>query len=77
MDRSYVAKDSAAGGYTVDLLETGTKTKEEMFQNAENANTMMTWILRVVGWLMMYMGPQGQYARRNPPPRANSSPGRQ
>jgi hypothetical protein len=52
----YVAKDSAAGGYTVDLLETGTKTKEEMFQNAEDANTMMTWILRIVGWLMMYMG---------------------
>lgn len=52
----YVAKDSAADGYTVDLLETGTKTKEEMFQNAENANTMMTWILRVVGWLMMFMG---------------------
>ena len=52
----YVAKDSAADGYTVDLLETGTKTKEEMFQNAENANTMMTWILRIVGWLMMYMG---------------------
>ncbi|MBQ2380838.1 MAG: hypothetical protein II295_10675 [Akkermansia sp.] len=52
----YVAKDSAADGYTVDLLETGTKTKEEMFQNAENANTMMTWILRIVGWIMMYMG---------------------
>ena len=52
----YVAKDSAAGGYTVDLLETGIKTKEEMFQNAEDANTMMTWILRIVGWLMMYMG---------------------
>ncbi len=52
----YVAKDSAADGYTVDLLETGIKTKEEMFQNAENANTMMTWILRFVGWLMMYMG---------------------
>ena len=52
----YVAKDSAADGYTVDLLETGIKTKEEMFQNAENANTMMTWILRIVGWLMMYMG---------------------
>lgn len=52
----YVAKDSAADGYTVDLLETGTKTKEEMFQNAENANTVMTWILRLVGWLMMFMG---------------------
>lgn len=52
----YVAKDSAADGYTVDLLETGTKTKDEMFQNAENANTVMTWILRLVGWLMMFMG---------------------
>ncbi len=52
----YVAQNSAADGYTVDLLETGIKTKEEMFQNAEDANTMMTWILRVVGWLMMYMG---------------------
>jgi hypothetical protein len=52
----YVAQSSAADGYTVDLLETGIKTKEEMFQNAEDANTMMTWILRVVGWLMMYMG---------------------
>lgn len=52
----YVAKDSAADGYTVDLLETGTKTKDEMFQNAENANTVMTWILRLVGWLMIFMG---------------------
>ncbi len=52
----YVAQSSAADGYTVDLLETGIKTKEEMFQNAEDANTMMTWILRVVGWLMMYVG---------------------
>lgn len=49
----YVAKSS---GYTVDLLETGKKTKEEMFQNAHDANTMMTWILRVVGWFIMFMG---------------------
>ena len=52
----YVAKDSSADGYTVDLLETGIKTKEQMFQNAENANTMMTWILRLVGWFIMYFG---------------------
>lgn len=52
----YVAKASAADGYTVDLLETGIKTKDEMFQNAEDANTVMTWILRLVGWLMIYIG---------------------
>ena len=49
----YVAQSS---GYKVDLLETGVKTKEEMFQNAEDANTIMTWILRFVGWLMMFIG---------------------
>lgn len=49
----YVSKSS---GYKVDLLETGIKTKEEMFQNAENANTFMAWILRFLGWLIMYIG---------------------
>jgi len=49
----YVSKSS---GYKVDLLETGIKTKEEMFQNAENANTFMAWILRFLGWFIMYIG---------------------
>ena len=49
----YIAKSS---GYKVDLLSTGIKTKEEMFQNAEEANTMWTWILRFVGWFIMYIG---------------------
>lgn len=46
----------AENGYTVDLLQTGTKSKEVMFQAAKDSNTMWTWILRFVGWLMMYMG---------------------
>jgi len=46
----------AENGYTVDLLQTGTKNKAAMFQKAHDSNTMMTWILRFVGWLMMYMG---------------------
>lgn len=46
----------AENGYTVDLLQMGTKSKEVMFQAAKDSNTMWTWILRFVGWLMMYMG---------------------
>ncbi len=46
----------AENGYTVDLLQMGTKSKEVMFQSAKDSNTMWTWILRFVGWLMMYMG---------------------
>ena len=49
----YIAKSS---GYKVDLLSNGIKTKEEMFQSAEDANTMWTWILRFVGWFIMYIG---------------------
>ena len=49
----YIAKSS---GYKVDMLSNGIKTKEEMFQNAEDANTMWTWILRFVGWFIMYIG---------------------
>lgn len=49
----YVAKSS---GYKVDLLENGIKNKELMFQNAEDGNTMWTWILRFIGWFIMYIG---------------------
>lgn len=47
---------SQSSGYKVDMLSNGIKTKEEMFQNAESANTTMAWILRFVGWLIMYIG---------------------
>ena len=46
----------AENGYTVDLLQMGTQSKEVMFQAAKDSNTMWTWILRIVGWLMMYIG---------------------
>lgn len=49
----YISKSS---GYKVNLLETGIKTKDEMFQNAENTNTFMAWILRFLGWFIMYIG---------------------
>ena len=48
---AYVAKSS---GYTVDLFSCGTKSAEEMFQDAHDANTMMTWLIRFGGWLVMF-----------------------
>jgi hypothetical protein len=44
-----------AGG-TLDLLETGTRTAEEMFTAAHEANKFLTWILRVVGFFCMFVG---------------------
>lgn len=49
---SYVAKS----GYSVNLLNMGEKTADEMFRQAQMENTMMLWILRFVGWLLMFLG---------------------
>lgn len=49
---SYLAK---AGG-TVDLLEYGPKSAESMFQAAQDANSTLTWILRGVGFFIMFLG---------------------
>ena len=46
----------AENGNTVDLMQMGIKSKEIMFQNAKDSNAMWTWVWRVVGWLMMYIG---------------------
>ena len=46
----------AENGKQVSLLEMGNKSKEIMFQNAKDSNTMWTWIWRFVGWFMMYTG---------------------
>jgi hypothetical protein len=44
-----------AGG-TIELLQTGTFSAESMFQAAEKQNAMLTWILRLVGFLLMAFG---------------------
>ncbi len=44
-----------AGG-SVDLLQTGTHSSEEMFAAAHAANRMLTWFLRVAGFLCMFFG---------------------
>ena len=41
---------------TIDMLTEGTATADDMFTAAESANKTMTWILRVVGFVMMFIG---------------------
>ncbi|MCP4804971.1 MAG: hypothetical protein GY913_16905 [Proteobacteria bacterium] len=38
------------------LVQDGTVSAEMMFQAAKDANVMMTWILRFVGFMMMFTG---------------------
>ncbi len=46
----------AKSGDDILLLTVGTFTAAQMFQQAQDANTMLTWILRVVGFVMMFAG---------------------
>lgn len=55
------AGDTLAGyttrqGTTIFRLDPGTITAEGMFAAAQAENTMMTWILRLVGFIMMFIG---------------------
>jgi hypothetical protein len=44
-----------AGG-TIDLLEIGSHSAESMFETAQTENTILTWILRFVGFIVMFVG---------------------
>eukprot|EP00051_Salpingoeca_urceolata_P003045 m.54775 g.54775 ORF g.54775 m.54775 type:complete len:517 (-) comp12482_c0_seq3:29-1579(-) len=43
-------------GDEIEMLVTGYLSKEEMFENAQSQNTFLTWILRLVGWLLVWLG---------------------
>ena len=44
------------GGRDLLLFSRGIVTSDELFETAYAANTTTTWILRFVGWLMMFIG---------------------
>lgn len=52
---SFTAYQASAGD-SVLLVDEGTHTAAEMFQAAQAANSLLTWVLRVVGWLLMFLG---------------------
>ncbi len=43
-------------GDRLEMLEAGVVTADAMFKGAEQANTMLTWVLRFVGFLVMLFG---------------------
>lgn len=47
---------TAKAGGTIEMLSTGTVTAEAMFAEAHAANKMLTWILRLVGTVVMFIG---------------------
>ena len=41
---------------TIQMLSSGIKSADVMFTSAQKGNAMMTWILRIVGFFVMYTG---------------------
>ena len=41
---------------SIQMLSSGVRSAEEMFQNAEKGNKMTTWLLRLIGFLVMFGG---------------------
>ncbi len=46
----------ASAGDALLLVDQGTLTAAQMFQKAQDENAMMTWILRALGWFLMFVG---------------------
>ena len=54
---SFVAFTSKKGdGYKVDLLQDGVADAAEMFESARTGNAVLTWFLRIVGFMIMCLG---------------------
>ena len=43
-------------GRTISMIQLGSKSAKEMFEGAVAANNVMTWVLRLVGTILMYAG---------------------
>ena len=55
IDQSFKPYRTEAGG-TIDMLSLGLIGAENMFEQAHRSNTMWTWILRVGGFIFMFIG---------------------
>jgi len=52
---TFDAYQTKAGG-TIQLLEYGVVAADKMFKQAQDANVAMTWVFRVIGFLLMFGG---------------------
>lgn len=46
----------AKAGDRIAMIEPGTRTAQEMFESAIAGNTMLTWMLRLFGFLLLWFG---------------------
>ncbi|MCW5200176.1 TMEM43 family protein, partial [Desulfobulbus sp. F1] len=53
---SSFAPYQASTGGTIELLQAGTHTAAAMFDKAQSDNKLLTWILRAVGFFLMFAG---------------------
>ncbi len=50
------AEFQASNGGTILLIENGQQTAEQMFQSAQQTNTLIAWGVRIGGFLLMFIG---------------------
>ncbi len=55
VEKSFRPYKTTVGG-TISLLQNDIIPADEMFQTAVNANTTLTWVLRIAGFVMMLIG---------------------
>ena len=53
---STFAPFQAQAGDAILLVEAGTHTAQEMFKTAQDRNAILTWVLRAIGFFMMFLG---------------------
>ncbi len=53
---TFAGYQTSGGKRTLLMLKTGSHSADEMFAAAQSANRTLTWVLRVVGYLMMLVG---------------------
>mmetsp|Transcript_53039 Transcript_53039/g.103771 ORF Transcript_53039/g.103771 Transcript_53039/m.103771 type:complete len:444 (-) Transcript_53039:281-1612(-) len=55
---SFEPWETAYKNYDIDILMEGKHSADDMFQTAKENNRALAWILRFVGWLVMFIGLQ-------------------
>lgn len=55
LNNTFEAYHAKAGG-TIELLVSGVRSAEAMFQQAQKSNTILTWLLRGAGYIVMVIG---------------------
>jgi hypothetical protein len=55
VDNTFEAFHAQAGG-TIELLVSGVQSADAMFEQAQKSNTILTWLLRAVGYIVMVIG---------------------